>query len=146
VLDTRRLRSLTIVAPLAFLGLVDLLRHTLLYACLHTLAGSVLSGLVLAVAVALFSNAVFGAMERLQRTVLEQERWVAALEEHERIVRQLNDGFLQRMYGVGLSLQTCLLDADRLPAGVSEQLERTITELDETSNALRAHLMTKPDA
>jgi signal transduction histidine kinase len=139
-----RLRLATVVAPVAFLAVIDYLRHTLFTDWLHTLPGTLAIGVLLAGAAALFSNAVFGMLARLQGTVLLQSQRMAALEEHDRLAREINDGFLQRIYGVGLSLQTCLL-SDELPPATARALERAIGELDSTIGAMREYLMQPPD-
>jgi signal transduction histidine kinase len=92
----------------------------------------------------LFSHLVFGEVERLQRTIVRQSRRVAALEEHSRLARDINDGFLQTMYGVGLSLQTCLQEADRLPEETAVQLRQSVEQLDRSMDAMRAYLLRAP--
>src|SRR5262245_42636504 len=89
------LRVATVVGPLVFLALLDGVRHASFSAALHTLPGTALIGLVLLLAATLFSAAVFRSLERLQRTIVRQSARMAALEEHDRLAREINDDFLQ---------------------------------------------------
>jgi signal transduction histidine kinase len=127
-----------------FLALLDLLRHTLFTASLHTFAGTLAAGAVLLVAAALFSHLVFGEVERLQHTIVQQSRRMAALEEHSRLARDINDGFLQTMYGVGLGLQTCLQETERLPEETAAQLRQSVEQLDRAMDDMRAYLVRAP--
>jgi signal transduction histidine kinase len=138
---SRILRVVTVVAPLAFLALLDFVRHAFFGSALHTPAGALLIGLVLLVAASLFSEAVFRTLDRLQHTIVRQSERVAALEEHDRMAREINDGFLQRIYGVGLSLHGALLAAEDLPAQTAEQIEHAVEELDRAIEEMRGYLL-----
>lgn len=70
---------LTIVVPIFFLILVDLLRHEFFSAVLHTLPGFAATYVIAGVAVTLFSLAVFGLVDRLERRVTEQNRRLSTL-------------------------------------------------------------------
>src|SRR5581483_8563653 len=135
------LRVLTVIGPLAFLWVVDVIRHTVFAATLHTVLGTVEIGVVLLVAVVLFSHLVFRTLDGLQDTIVHQSERMAALEEHDRLAREINDGFLQRMYGVGLRLQTALLTADGVSPATAEQMRLAVEELDRTIEAMRAYLL-----
>jgi signal transduction histidine kinase len=77
----RRLKWLAVVAPLAFLVGVDLLRHTVLPDLLHSWPGQlVIVGIVL-VGVLLFTGAVFRIVERTQDGLVRRNRELLALHE-----------------------------------------------------------------
>lgn len=76
-----RLRWFAIALPVAFLAVFDYLRHRVLYAELHSTAGTVLFYVVVTVAVAVFSFAVFGVIRRLEREVLDRNAQLTALNE-----------------------------------------------------------------
>lgn len=78
-LNLKFLRMLAILLPLLFLATVDLVRHFLVPAQLHTWPGFVGTYLLVAGAVVLFAFAVFGTIERLQRQVLEQNEQLQVL-------------------------------------------------------------------
>jgi len=68
----RRLRLLAIVLPILFLVALDLLRHTLLSATLHTVPGFLTTYALIGAAVVLFSYAIFRVVTRLQARISEQ--------------------------------------------------------------------------
>jgi signal transduction histidine kinase len=76
-----RLRWLTIVAPVVFLVVLDYARHRVLYPELHRFPGVLVLIALVSAGVAMFSFAVFGAIERLERRVLEQNQQLSALNE-----------------------------------------------------------------
>lgn len=63
---------------------------------------------------------------------------VGLAEDRERIARELHDGVVQALYGVGLALQTALPLA-RTPA-VRSHLEGAVDDIDEVVAQLRAHI------
>lgn len=63
---------------------------------------------------------------------------VGLAEDRERIARELHDGVVQALYGVGLTLQTALPLA-RTPA-VRSQLEGAVDDIDDVVAQLRAHI------
>jgi two-component system sensor histidine kinase DevS len=63
---------------------------------------------------------------------------VGLAEDRERIARELHDGVVQALYGVGLALQTALPLA-RTPA-VRSHLEGAVEDIDEVVAQLRAHI------
>ncbi|MEK7682243.1 MAG: GAF domain-containing protein, partial [Chloroflexota bacterium] len=77
--DIRVLRWMAIALPIFFLALVDVLRHTVFSNQLHTLPGFLATYAVLTAAIAVFSFATFGFVDRLQARVREQNRRLAAL-------------------------------------------------------------------
>jgi signal transduction histidine kinase len=72
--NIRALRWMAIVVPAVGLGILDLLRHTIFHDHLHTLPGFLSTYLAIAAGAAIFSVTVFGFIERLQATVLEQNQ------------------------------------------------------------------------
>jgi len=70
----RTLRWLTVVAPLLFLALVDVLRHQFWPELLHPWPGFIMVLAVVAVAVWLFSRAVFDRVERMERQIVRNNR------------------------------------------------------------------------
>jgi nitrate/nitrite-specific signal transduction histidine kinase len=77
----RQLKWTTIVAPLAFLALVDYLRRTLQLDFLQAWPGDVLIGGIVLFGVLLFSETVFGRIERMQARLEQQNRELLALHE-----------------------------------------------------------------
>ena len=63
---------------------------------------------------------------------------VGLAEDRERIARELHDGVVQALYGVGLTLQTALPQV-RTPA-VRTRLEGAVDDIDEVVAQLRAHI------
>lgn len=74
-----RLKWLAIIVPLAFLALLDYLRHAAFYDQLHSFPGLILLVALVAAAVTVFSFAVFGIIGILERRILEQNRQLSAL-------------------------------------------------------------------
>lgn len=70
----RTLRWLTVAAPLLFLALVDVLRHQFWPELLHPWPGYLMVLAVVAVAVWLFSRAVFDRVERMERQIVRNNR------------------------------------------------------------------------
>jgi nitrate/nitrite-specific signal transduction histidine kinase len=81
VVSLRQLKWTTIIAPLAFLLLVDYVRRTLQIDFLQAWPGDVLIGGVVLFAVLLFSETVFGRIERMQARLAQQNRELLALHE-----------------------------------------------------------------
>jgi nitrate/nitrite-specific signal transduction histidine kinase len=77
----RQLKWTTIVAPLAFLVLVDYLRRSLQLEFLQAWPGEVLIGGVVLFGVLLFSETVFGRIELMQARLEQQNRELLALHE-----------------------------------------------------------------
>ncbi|MBI3979158.1 MAG: GAF domain-containing sensor histidine kinase [Chloroflexi bacterium] len=78
-LNTRLLRQASIVLPIVFLILVDVLRHTFLAQQLHTLPGFLATYLVIAAGVVLFAYTIFDLVTSLQAKVREQNRRLSAI-------------------------------------------------------------------
>lgn len=74
-----RLKWVAIVVPLAFLVVLDYLRHQVFYAQLHTFPGFISLLALLTVAISVFSFTIFGVIGRLERQVLGQNQRLAAL-------------------------------------------------------------------
>jgi signal transduction histidine kinase len=68
----------------------------------------------------------------------EQLQRLETVEESERVARELHDTVLQRLFAVGLHLQT-LSTAER--GTVAEQLEGVLSELDETVKEIRSTVL-----
>ena len=68
----RSLRWLTVAIPLIFLAVVDILRHQVWPELLHPWPGYVIVLLIVGVAAALFSRAIFDEAERMERRILRQ--------------------------------------------------------------------------
>src|SRR5919202_146648 len=78
-MSLRQLKWTTIVAPLVFLVLVDAARRTVLPELLQAWPGDVLLGGVVLFAVLLFSESIFGRIERMQARLERQNRELLAL-------------------------------------------------------------------
>ncbi|MBI4202106.1 MAG: GAF domain-containing sensor histidine kinase [Chloroflexi bacterium] len=77
--NLRLLRCASVVLPIAFLVLLDVLRHTLLARQFEALPGVLAFYAVVAVAVIMFSLTIFRLLERLQQRILAQNQQLAAL-------------------------------------------------------------------
>jgi len=77
----RQLKWTTIVAPLVFLAAIDFLRRTVLPDLLQAWPGEILLGGIILFATLLFSETIFGRVERMQRRVEQQNRELLALHE-----------------------------------------------------------------
>ncbi|MBV8715935.1 MAG: GAF domain-containing protein [Chloroflexi bacterium] len=80
-MSLRQLKWTTILAPLAFLVLVDALRRTVRVDFLQAWPGDLLIGGIVLFAVLLFSETVFGRIERMQARLEQQNRELLALHE-----------------------------------------------------------------
>ncbi|MBI3972072.1 MAG: PAS domain-containing sensor histidine kinase [Chloroflexi bacterium] len=78
-MNLRRLRWITIVGPVLFLGALDFVRHEIAPGTLHTGGGFVAIALLVTAATVLFSHLIFGAIERMQRQIDRQTAELAAL-------------------------------------------------------------------
>jgi signal transduction histidine kinase len=77
----RQLKWTTIVAPLVFLALIDFLRRTVLPDLLQSWPGEILLAGLILFATLLFSETIFGRIERIQARVEQQYRELLALHE-----------------------------------------------------------------
>ncbi|HET8632137.1 MAG TPA: GAF domain-containing sensor histidine kinase [Thermomicrobiales bacterium] len=77
----RRLKWLTLVAPLAYLAAVEVAQHALLPALLHAWPGYLLIAGVSLVATLFFNEAIFGVVDRLQARQAQQNHELLALHE-----------------------------------------------------------------
>ncbi len=78
-MNLRSLRWLGIALPLLFLALLDYLRHEVFFDQWHDFPGVFWPAAIVTVAVAAFSFAIFGTIERLEARVLGQNRQLSAL-------------------------------------------------------------------
>lgn len=78
-LSTPLLRRVAIVLPILFLAAVDILRHTIFVQTLHSVPGFIATYSAITTGVILFAYTLFGFITRLQATVSEQNRHLAAL-------------------------------------------------------------------
>lgn len=61
---------------------------------------------------------------------------VVVVEERERLARELHDVVIQRLYGIGLNLQTCARACD--DEAVTERLDAAVDDLDDTIRSIRS--------
>ncbi|HET6314973.1 MAG TPA: GAF domain-containing protein, partial [Chloroflexota bacterium] len=80
-MSLRQLRWLTVVAPLVFLVLVDVVRRNVRSELLQSWVGDALVLGVVLFGVLLFSDSVFGRIERMQARLAQQNRELLALHE-----------------------------------------------------------------
>ena len=73
------LRWMTIVLPIIFLALFEVLRHTVFPQMLHTLSGLIGSYVIIGIAIVIFSYGIFGFINRLQQKIIDQNRQLSAL-------------------------------------------------------------------
>jgi hypothetical protein len=100
----RRLRWISIVLPLAFLGGVDIVRHYVWPSLLHTWYGYSAILLMVSLGVYFFSNIVFDYVEAMERQLVERNEHLARVSElANRQARQL-----KTVYEAGLVLSTDL--------------------------------------
>jgi len=77
----RQLKWTTILAPLMFLAVVDFLGRTVLPDLLQAWPGDILLAGIILFATLLFSETIFGRIERMQNRVEQQNRELLALHE-----------------------------------------------------------------
>jgi signal transduction histidine kinase len=77
----RRLKWLTVLAPLVFLALVDLARHLLYPSLLDAWPGYILLGGIVLTGALFFSEAIFGIVGSMQGRLQDQNRELLALHE-----------------------------------------------------------------
>ncbi len=63
------------------------------------------------------------------------------LDERDRIARELHDGIIQQLYGVGLTLESAVFALDKTPDKVREILQGAMNRLDETIQDMRVYIM-----
>ena len=78
-MSLRRLKWMSVLAPVAFLVALDVLRHTVQPDLLHSWPGYVLVGGLLLVGALFFSDAVFGVVGRMQERLGQRNRELLAL-------------------------------------------------------------------
>src|SRR5918912_1730416 len=78
-MSLRRLKWTTVVAPLLFLAAVDYARRTFQVELLQAWPGEILIGGVVLFATLLFSETIFGRVERMQVRLAQQNRELLAL-------------------------------------------------------------------
>jgi nitrate/nitrite-specific signal transduction histidine kinase len=77
----RQLKWLTIVGPLVFLAIVDVARRTVEATSAQSWSGDALVGAIVLAAALMFSDTVFGRIERMQVSLARQNRELLALHE-----------------------------------------------------------------
>ncbi len=80
-MSLERLKWLTIVGPLVFLAVIDFARRTWQSANPQSWTGDVLVGAIVLAAALMFSDTVFGRVERMQASLTRQNRELLALHE-----------------------------------------------------------------
>ena len=80
-MSLRQLKWLTIVGPLVFLAVIDFARRTLQSDGPQSWTGDVLVGAIVLAAALMFSDTVFGRIERMQASLARQNRELLALHE-----------------------------------------------------------------
>jgi nitrate/nitrite-specific signal transduction histidine kinase len=75
----RQLKWITVVGPLVFLALVDAVRHSVDPDLLHAWPGTILIAGVVLFATLVFSETIFGRIERMQVRLTQQNRELLAL-------------------------------------------------------------------
>ncbi len=80
-LNSLWLRTVTILVPLAFLAVVEILRSVFFPAFFHSLAGYVLIGATILLATTVFSASIFGHVSVMQRRLTQQNQELLALHE-----------------------------------------------------------------
>lgn len=100
----RQLRWLTVAVPLAFLAVVDVVRHLVWPELLHPWPGYLIVLAVVAGGTFLFSRAVFDRIERAERRLIEQHRALEAA--HAVVDRQARQ--LTALHEAGLALASDL--------------------------------------
>ncbi|MBO8170166.1 MAG: sensor histidine kinase [Thermoanaerobacteraceae bacterium] len=77
-----------------------------------------------------------------RRRVEEAEKKEAVMKERERISREIHDGTIQSLYGIGLRLELAqsLLD-ERAPAALKEHIDYAVEHLGRTITDIRAYIM-----
>lgn len=80
-LDLRRLKWLAILAPILFLGAVELLREGIYPSLFHAWPGYVLLGGIVLVGTLFFAEAIFSVIEQMQRRLRQQNQELIALQE-----------------------------------------------------------------
>ncbi|MBI4329674.1 MAG: GAF domain-containing sensor histidine kinase [Chloroflexi bacterium] len=78
-LTFQKIKWATIVVPVVLLAALDWVRHNLFFAPLHSLSGFIGTYLALGTGVAIFSYAIFGLVDRLQRQNNDRNRQLQAL-------------------------------------------------------------------
>lgn len=129
---------ITVIPALGVVGF-ETLRHEFLEETIPRLEGNILAG-VLAVALALaISRVTFGVINRLHRQTLNNQREIvtlgAAVEERERLSRDLHDGVAQIVSYLLLRLDTV---SDLVAAGRLEDARLELNELRTVTDGLHA--------
>ncbi len=97
-MNLTRLRWVAVLAPLLFLGALELMRQILMPSAFGGWLGSALLMLLVVLAVLLFSGGVFGVLSNMQRQLLNQNEHLASLElnaqEKARHLRALHESSL----------------------------------------------------
>ena len=78
-MSLRTLRWLTAILPIAFLAGLDYFRHFVFQGFLHSWLGFAFVGAVIVLGVIVFSRAVFGVIERMQREIVAQNHRLSEL-------------------------------------------------------------------
>ena len=77
----------------------------------------------------------------------EQAKYLAALEERQRIARELHDSVSQALYGIGLGAQTARAQLERDPAKVAEPLDYILSQVEAGLSEMRTLILElRPDS
>ncbi len=100
----KQLRWITIVVPLLFLGVIDLVRHYVWPSLLHTWYGYSAILLLVGIGVYFFSNAVFDYIEAMEKQLVEQNENLTRI--NNLVNQQARQ--LKALYEAGLALSSDL--------------------------------------
>jgi signal transduction histidine kinase len=138
----RRLRLVSIVAPIAGAAVLYLVR-LLVLRIWPAPAADVVVGVLVVAGVLAFSRAIFHVIDQQEGQLAQQHEQLALSAERERIRLLLQDGAIQTLYAVNLDLELTLDELSDEAGPVAERIDRSIDRLGMVMRDIRRCILGK---
>lgn len=138
----RRLRVLSIAAPIAGAAVLYVIRLALLRLWPAPAADCIVGVLVIA-GVLLFSRAIFHVIDQQERQLTYQHEQLALAAERSRIRLLLQDGAIQTLYAVNLDLELTLDELEMDAPAAGARIERSMDRLGTVMQDIRRCILGK---
>jgi two-component system nitrate/nitrite sensor histidine kinase NarQ len=131
-MDNRRIKWLILWIPTLTIGLWEYLRHTLLLPYLSMELGNWLAPFMVLIVTLTLVRGLFRKLEESQEALRREQAVAAALEEREKLARELHDGISQSLFLLAVKLDQLDRTACDGPVHeLSEQLRHTVRVMHE---------------
>lgn len=103
-MNDRQIKWLILILPTATIGIWEYVRHTVLLPYISMELGNYLSPLIVFGVSIAFLYKLFSMLEKIQEDLKEERAKKAALEEREKVARELHDGIAQSLFMLSVKM------------------------------------------